>query len=55
MLYVKMESILFFSLLKNPLLEKVEENGGLRGQRPRGEQKIAPLNRWKGGLPPYFI
>ena len=28
---------------ENPLLKKVEENGGLRGQGPRGEQNFVPF------------
>jgi hypothetical protein len=28
---------------ENPLFKKVEENGGLRGQGPRGEQNFVPF------------
>jgi len=75
MLYVKMESILFFSLLKNPLFTGVNPRKpphqfwtnlfqrlgggkwGLTGAPfgTRGEQKFAPPNHWKGGLPPCII
>ena len=34
---------------ENPLLKKVEENGGLRGQGPRGEQNFVPFFQ-KGGI-----